>query len=209
VYDTTQHEYQAPDVGGDDNQRRTSNDVTAVHSPGFVTDRHDHTAGANKATFSPDGDYRYALFRRWGHGPTLCWLMLNPSTANAFREDNTSRRVIHFTKQAGNYGGLVIVNLFALRSTNPAALWRHKDPIGPLGDQFIQTQAAGRANVIAAWGTHGTRNGRGQHVAGMLADAGVRLHCLGTNGDGSPKHPLFVHGDTPLVPYRAGVTCHA
>ena len=205
MYNTTQH---APDVGDHANQHRTNNDIAAVRSPEFVTDRHNHTAGADKATFSPDGDYRYALFRRWGHGPTICWLMLNPSTASAFADDPTIRRCRNFSQRAG-YSGLVVVNLYSLRSTKPGALWTHDNPIGPLGDQFIKTQAAGRANVIAAWGTHGTRNGRGQHVAGLLTDAGVRLHCLGTNSDGSPKHPLFVHGDTPLVPYRVGVTCDA
>lgn len=180
-----------------------------MSSPGFVTDRHDHLAGVDRAAFSPDGDYRYALFRRWGSGPTICWLMLNPSTADAFRSDRTLTKCIGFTQRAGDYGGLVIVNLYALRSTDPAKLWTHKDPIGPLGEQFIQSQAAGRTSVIAAWGTDGARNGRGHAVADMLAEAGVTLLCLGTNRDGTPKHPLYLRGDTSLVPYRVGVSCDA
>lgn len=55
---------------------------------------------------------------------------------------------------------------------------------------------------IAAWGTHGARDGRGQRVADELRQAGVTLHCLGTTKDGHPKHPLYVAGDTPIVPWE-------
>lgn len=172
----------------------------------FVTDRHDHLAGIDRAAFSPDRTCRYWLSRRWASGPTVCWVMLNPSTASAFVDDPTIRRCRSFSQRAG-FGGLTVVNLYALRSTDPSKLWTHHDPIGPLGDQFIQEQAGNRTSVIAAWGTHGARNGRGQHVADMLADAGVTLLCLGATANGQPKHPLYVRGDTELAPYRAGVGC--
>lgn len=178
-------------------------------SPQFVTDRHEHLAGADKAAFSPCRNYRYGLFRRWGSGPTVCWIMLNPSTADAFTEDNTSRQVINFSKRLGNIGGLVVVNLYSLRSTKPDALWTHKDPIGPLGDQFIHEQAGGRTSVIVAWGEHGARNGRGDQVADQLAAAGVTLHCLGTVKNGQPRHPLYVPADTPFQPYRVRAVAHA
>lgn len=177
--------------------------------PQFTTDRHPHLAGVDKAAFSPCRTYRYALFRRWGSGPTVCWLMLNPSTANAFQEDATSRRVRGFTQRLGNYGGYVIVNLYSLRSTDPKALWTHKDPIGPLGDQFITEQAGERTNVIAAWGSHGTRNNRGNHIADQLAQAGVTLHCLGTTSNGQPKHPLYVPNSAPFQPYTVREACNA
>lgn len=181
-----------------------------MSSPGFVTDRHEHLAGVDRAAFSPDRTYRYGPFRRWGDGPTLCWVMLNPSTADAFREDATSRRVRSFTRRLGRYGGLVIVNLYSLRSTDPRNLWTHPDPIGPLGDKFLMEQAGCRTSVIAAWGTHGARNNRGQLVADKLAACGVTLHCLGVTGNGQPRHPLYTRADTPLQPYQARqVSMHA
>lgn len=177
-------------------------------NPWFVTDRHDHTAGVDKAAFSPCRNYRYMLTRRWASGPTVCWIMLNPSTADAFREDNTSRRVTAFTRRFEGFGALVIVNLYSLRSTKPDALWTHTAPIGPLGDQFITEQATGRTYVIAAWGTHGARNGRGQRVAEELLAAGVTLHCLGVTNNGQPRHPLYVPGDTLFQPYRVREVSH-
>ena len=177
-------------------------------SPWFVTDRHDHENGVDKAAFSPCRNYRYMLTRRWGYGPTLCWVMLNPSTGSAFTDDNTLRRCRTFSQRAG-YSGLVVVNIYSLRSTDPAALWSHDDPIGRLGDQFIAEQAGSRTNVIAAWGAHGARNGRGNQVAAMLTDAGVTLHCLGVTKDGHPKHPLYLADDTPFQPYQVREVCNA
>jgi hypothetical protein len=180
---------------------------TMSRSPNFVTDRHEHTAGTDQAAFSPCRSYRYGLTRRWASGPTACWVMLNPSKADAFKADPTIKRVIGFTQRIG-CGGLVVVNLYALRSTKPDALWTHPDPIGPLGEQFLRSNANSRTLTIAAWGAHGARNGRGQQVADMLADAGLRVWCLGTTANGQPKHPLYVKGDTPLVPYAVKAAVH-
>jgi hypothetical protein len=36
----------------------------------------------------------------------------------------------------------------------------------------------------------------------MLSQTCRELWCLGMNKDGSPKHPLYVRGDTPLVRYK-------
>lgn len=39
------------------------------------------------AELSADRSYRYELGRRWGEGPLLPWIMLNPSTADALKDD--------------------------------------------------------------------------------------------------------------------------
>jgi hypothetical protein len=102
-------------------------------------------------------------------------------------------------------GGLVVVNLFALRSTDPRelkrALDRGEDPIGPENDAAIVDAARLAGRVLCAWGTHGALLGRGAKVAGMLVDAGFELVALGVNADSSPVHPLYQPYEAPLVPY--------
>lgn len=151
------------------------------------------------AILSDDGLYRYTLGRRWAKGPAAFWIMLNPSTADAALDDPTIRRCIGFTRAWG-YSALTVVNLFALRATNPAQLYRHPDPIGPANDAHIVTQAQRHQIAIAAWGTHGHLLDRSAYVQ-RLVD-GIPLHCLGTTRGGHPRHPLYVRATQPHEDYR-------
>lgn len=178
-------------------------------------DRRVHALGTDTASFSgdPDRTYRYTLTRMWGETPPAVWIMLNPSKADAFEDDPTIRRCIGFTRRlAPEAGGLCVVNLYALRATDPAELWTHRDPVGPAGDYYLGSRAISGALdgrlVIAAWGMHGARNGRGPQVAAELAAAGVKLMCLGTTAAGHPRHPLYLKSDTHLEPYTAQVVAH-
>src|SRR5690554_6900188 len=92
--------------------------------------------------------YRYTLTRSdYGdapwlsmHEPRLLWIMLNPSTADETADDPTIRRVKAFTRRLG-YSGLTVVNLYAMRSTDPRGLWAAADPIGPDNDRAIAEEA--------------------------------------------------------------------
>ena len=47
------------------------------------------------AEISPDGMYRYSLERTWDEGkPTVLFICLNPSTADAVEDDATVRRMV-------------------------------------------------------------------------------------------------------------------
>lgn len=72
-----------------------------------------------KKTANVNGDYRYRLGRYWDNKKrNVLFIGLNPSTADAYEDDATIRRLIGFSKDWG-FGGLTIVNLFAYRSTDP------------------------------------------------------------------------------------------
>jgi len=150
-----------------------------------------------EATFSPCRRYRYKLSRSWGPGPHLAFLMLNPSTADESTNDPTVERCERRARRDG-FGGVAVFNLFALRSTNPDALYSAKDPIGPNNDEHLLA-LDGFESVIAAWGTHGALYDRGTKVAAMLHSRGVVLAALSVNRDGSPKHPLYVANRTKAV----------
>ncbi len=121
--------------------------------------------------------------------------MLNPSTADAFQLDPTNRRCVGFA-QAWGYGAIVTTNIFAFRSTNPAGLRTANDAVGPENNETIVTAAKNADLVIAAWGTHGELQGRGNEVREMLGRTGIALHTLRLTKAGHPGHPLYVAGDT-------------
>ncbi len=168
------------------------------------------------AIISACGRYRYRLDRDMGFldgEPIVGWMLHNPSTADASLDDPTSRRGIAFTRREGGRR-MVFLNPWAGRATSPADLWRMPDPIGPTNDEHIREalsaiQASGGI-VIAAWGrvnppaiVRTSARRRLDAVREMIRAAGVPLFCLGVNADGSPKHPLYVRGDAPLIPWPA------
>ena len=151
----------------------------------------------NSAIMSECGDYRYCLTRRWSDGPTCGFIMLNPSTADADRDDPTIRRCISFAKREG-CGGLIVVNLFAFRATSPKEMMCAYDPIGPENNwNFKLAIEEIDGPIIAAWGNDGAFLGKGAAVA--WRHGGV-LKCFGHTRSGQPKHPLYVPGDAPLIP---------
>jgi len=149
--------------------------------------------------------YRYTLTREWvtGHGQAL-WIMLNPSTADESNDDPTIRRVISFSARWG-VAGCAVVNLYALRATRPVHLWEAADPVGPQNDLHLglamTTAQQHGAPVVAAWGA----NARADRVAWLTnwaTELEVPLMCLGTTLGGAPRHPLYVRGDQPLIPWK-------
>ena len=149
------------------------------------------------ALIDPTGAYRYTLTREWDPWlPVACWIMLNPSTADATKDDPTIRRCIAFSKRWG-YGSIEVVNIFAYRATAPADLWPLSDPIGQENDTHIDAAVQRAAIVIAAWGVHGAYRGRGAEVARRFDG----LKYLGATKDGHPRHPLYVRGDTLPVDF--------
>ena len=150
------------------------------------------------ALFDASGVYRYRLSRQWAAGgPTVVFVMLNPSAADAVRDDPTICRCIGLARSWG-FGRLEVVNLFAYRSSSPDALRAVSDPIGPENDDHLRAATAGEALVVAAWGNVGALRGRDRAVREML---GLQaLHCLGVTLRGQPRHPLYVRGDTQPIP---------
>jgi hypothetical protein len=147
------------------------------------------------ADFSTDGRYRYSLTRRWRDGlPVTTFIMLNPSTADAAKDDPTIRKCIGFARR-WNAGGINVVNLFAVRSTNPRALYsmRAAEAIGPRNQAAIYEGCLGSGIVCAAWGLHGRLYSRDRAVLALLRHWGILdVRHLGLTKDGSPRHPLMV-----------------
>ena len=161
------------------------------------------------AVFSPDRVYRYSLDRHWGSlwgdscaTPVVAFIGLNPSTADETRDDPTIRRCVAFAMQWG-YHGLIMLNLFAFRATDPAVLKRTADPVGPDNDRTIRDVASRADLVVAAWGAHGAFRERDRDVRRLAP----RLLCFGTTKGGHPRHPLYLRKDTALEIYQQPPSC--
>lgn len=159
----------------------------------------------SKATFSPCGLYRYDLHRKWTFGKGRCaFIMLNPSTADDTSNDPTVTRCINYAMGWG-MNELVVLNLFALRSTDPAALYKSADPVGPENDLFIRHRAKAADLVVCAWGNHGSLNKRSDTVVRLLRELEIFPKCLKVTNLGHPSHPLYLKKSISPVDYSLPV----
>ena len=151
------------------------------------------------ARLSPDGVYRYALTRVLCPiaEPVVCWIMLNPSKADALTDDPTVRRCMQFSRN-WDFGAMIVVNLFALRSTDPVELQRYTDPVGPENQYWLGKAVALSSRVVCAWGEHGGLYGRDVQVLRFLRFIGETPYCLGTTRQGRPRHPVRLAYSTKL-----------
>ena len=159
------------------------------------------------ATFSKDRTYRYTLHRTWDERKGVClFLMLNPSTADENVLDATITRCLKFAGKWG-YGGLAVGNLFSLRSTDSDGLLKVVDPVGPDNDLALHELVMGADQIIAAWGTFSKLKHilkpRIKAVKDILDFHGKcdKIHALQINKNGSPRHPLYTHGESKPIPY--------
>lgn len=148
--------------------------------------------------------YRYFLTRRWEeNAPSVAWVMLNPSTADADVDDPTIRKCMKFSQRL-HFGGLIVVNLFAFRATNPDDLHDAEDPVGPDNVEFVERALAQTSVHIAAWGEGipKIRPGMKLCIRRLFEWGYDRWSSFGVNKSGMPKHPLYLRDDAPLLEWR-------
>lgn len=153
------------------------------------------------AIFDRTRRYRYKLWRRWNDElPGVAFLMLNPSKADAEKNDQTIRTCIGMATRFG-FGSLEVVNLFAYCATYPHELRAAKNPVGRLNDRYIVDAVQAAEHVILAWGNHGEINQRNFAVLDLISEHKEKLVCLGVTKAAQPRHPLYVPNSVKLTPY--------
>lgn len=157
--------------------------------------------------------YRYRLTRHLqpkgglSSTPMTClFVMLNPSTADEKHDDPTIRRCKAFAL-AWSCDQLEVVNLFALRATDPSELVRQPSPIGPDNDRHIAEACAVAGIVVCAWGNGKSGrlarmvDERSRWVLGIIRDHGHSPMRIGPpTKDGHPRHPLYLRGSMEREP---------
>ncbi|WP_308102509.1 DUF1643 domain-containing protein [Paraburkholderia madseniana] len=162
---------------------------------------------AGEASFSPCGRYRPLLTRRWAEGDSFAlWIGMNPSTATGEVDDPTVRREWNYTRVRLGVSAYVKANVMDYRATDPKALLEPGiEPQSESNQNTILEQARNARYVVLAFGTltKAQRRYASELVTALEAE-GIPLFCLGFTADGSPRHPLYVKQDSPLVPFPAG-----
>jgi len=146
-----------------------------------------------RAIISNSNLYRFELHRTWdiNKGEVL-FIMLNPSTANAWKDDLTTIRCINFAKKWG-YGGIMIGNIYPFRAKRPKDLkkWLNEGSdyafwkSGYDNRNHVEEMAEQADLIVCAWGCN-YKGGTPDWIE-ELGD----LHYLELCDDGiTPKHPL-------------------
>ena len=144
-----------------------------------------------RAIISNSNLYRYELHRTWDidKGEVL-FIMLNPSTANAWKDDLTTIRCINFAKKWG-YGGIMIGNIYPFRAKRPKDLrkWlKEHNGVGMANwenEDHVRRMANEADLIVCAWGCNYKKG-----VPEWVEELG-NLHYLELCDDGlTPKHPL-------------------
>lgn len=139
--------------------------------------------------YSDDQLNRWWYERRWAPGPTMCFVGLNPATGDTDGKPRpTLNKVVGWARREG-CSAVVVVNLFAYRSTNPANLFSASvDIIGDRNDAVIEEQSRAARITLAAWGAHPLARTRAQDVIPLLKEP----WCAGLTKRGAPAHPLYI-----------------
>ena len=149
------------------------------------------------------------------HRNVLLFVGLNPSRADADRDDPTLRRLQGFARAWGHHQ-LVVLNLFARISPAPVVLRRSADPVGKDTDRVLTRWFQGWAahpgwDLWLGWGAAGDLHQRDQHVVEMLKQslrhrpAGTAPLAIGTTRSGQPRHPLYVSSGSSPKPWTCTV----
>ena len=130
----------------------------------------------------------------------LAYIMLNPSTADADKDDATIRRCIRFS-QAEGFSAIEVVNLFAYRATDPRALKRAGYQVGPSNNSQLALTAAEADVVCIAWGVNAHGLARPVEVLMLLRRLKIQPHCLRITRSGYPQHPLMLPTSCRMMPF--------
>jgi hypothetical protein len=137
------------------------------------------------AMFSDCKKYRYYLHRVWNKDlPVAMCIGLNPSTANGDDDDPTIRNLAELLNKSG-YGGLYMMNLFALISSNPDDLRSCPDPVKQ-NDDWLYSMSFECDDIIFCWGVFKQAEYRAKKVIHNFPEA----LCFGRTAKGHPIHPL-------------------
>lgn len=132
----------------------------------------------------------------------ILFIGLNPSTATYNTNDHTTTKLIEFTKR-WDYGKYTLVNLFPYRATDHRELVNYTNNRSMINRDIIRKHLGRTHLTIPMWGSISKipKHLHGEVPAIEQMIKSYNPQCFGKNKDGSPKHPLMLSYDTPLIKF--------
>lgn len=178
------------------------------------------------AYFSSNG-VRIRLSRDWAPGPRALVIGCNPSTADADKDDPTSRWWNTWFKLFG-FGGYDAMNLYPFCTPDPRACkgivarindgldWGARDDMHFNNLPALVRAAKKASQVFVCWGAIAWDDFWIEHVVEEIQtgyDPSSALWCWGVTSSGAPKHPLArgkhrIASDQKPILWRDSATTH-
>lgn len=167
--------------------------------------------------YGASDEYRVWLSRYWGTlrqrsielaggfcAPHAILIGMNPSTADKDANDPTIKREIDFVQSWGLHC-LVKFNVSDYRATHPSDL--NRPGLIPVSEQNLPTLLQFTKNpacqiiVVCCGNVPKILRPHLDRTVHALREQGLRLQCFGLTKEGFPRHPLYLKGNTPLIPF--------
>ena len=158
--------------------------------------------------YIPDhyAEYRYLLGTR-GVNPLIC-IGINPSTAAPGDLDNTLKSVERIAKGNG-FDSFLMFNVYAQRATRPDDMEPALNPALHAENRKAFRYLLSLSDQPAVWAAWGNIIMKRDYLMECMRDfaadgqaVGARWYTAGPLlKSGHPHHPLYLKGDTKLVPF--------
>jgi hypothetical protein len=160
-------------------------------------------ARKSSALFSACGAYRHWLYREvQPEGITAVFVGINPSTAGADEEDQTTGKWRGFSLRNG-IREYYAVNPLDFCATDVRELAKVSKPVSADNIIYLREIISRADLLIPCWGNSSKLPKDLRHhlvrMKIMLRDSGKPIRIFGLTKSGDPMHPLMLGYDTPLV----------
>jgi len=133
----------------------------------------------------------------------IIFIGLNPSLSDEVFLDNTTKKIIKISKN-NNYGKVKLINLFALISSKPEKLFKHKNPVGYLNNNHIYKNLkhwseSKNCDLWLGWGNKGKFLNRNKRISKKI----MQYNSIRKNNFDNPLGPLLIKKtikDNPIHP---------